>query len=226
MEDSNFHRQGAETLPRRPRRNRVTPTGEIVALAARGNLMGNRGVIHDETGEIVRPWQSRAWISCVLSYRNKRRPLAEPDRYYPLFFTDEAVALASGHRPCCQCRPDAARAFRDAWAGVYGGPAWMSEIDAVLHRARRTRRKVQPSVAPMPNGSFVRLQTDGPPCLVWDGCVYPWAAGAYGARLKLSTVATVLPLTPDPILQVLHSGYRPLIALDHSQSSGGASGGP
>ena len=37
-----------------PRQNRVTPFGDIVAVPARGTLMGNRGCLHDASGRIVR----------------------------------------------------------------------------------------------------------------------------------------------------------------------------
>jgi hypothetical protein len=40
----------------RPRRNRVTPTGEIVAIPAKGRMMGNRGSLIDERGNIVREY--------------------------------------------------------------------------------------------------------------------------------------------------------------------------
>ncbi|MEZ4645645.1 MAG: hypothetical protein R3E31_23410 [Chloroflexota bacterium] len=51
------------------RQNRVTPFGKIVALPLRGQFMGNRGILHDARGEIIRPYQSKAWIICVLAFR-------------------------------------------------------------------------------------------------------------------------------------------------------------
>jgi ribosomal protein S4 len=42
-----------------PLQNRVTPLGDLVAVAGRGLLMGNRGVLHDDARRIVRPWQLR-----------------------------------------------------------------------------------------------------------------------------------------------------------------------
>jgi hypothetical protein len=52
-----------------PRRNRVTPTGEIVATPERGTVMGNRGVLHDVGGGIRRAWHLKRWIVCVLTFR-------------------------------------------------------------------------------------------------------------------------------------------------------------
>ena len=37
-----------------PLQNRVTPTGEIVAVPDRGLFMGNRGVLHDENKRLGR----------------------------------------------------------------------------------------------------------------------------------------------------------------------------
>ncbi|MGO9071850.1 hypothetical protein [Mycobacterium sp.] len=47
-----------------PARNRVTPRGEIVAVAGRGAWMGNRGRLHEGRGarDIVRNHQTKTWI--------------------------------------------------------------------------------------------------------------------------------------------------------------------
>jgi len=87
-----------------PRQNRVTPFGDIVATPERGNLMGNRGCLHDEAGNIVRTSNGRAWISCLLAWSGIRRTLMAPSHYTELFFLDEPTALAAEHRPCGSCR--------------------------------------------------------------------------------------------------------------------------
>ena len=51
-----------------PRRNRVTPFGEIVAVPERGAFMGNRGVLHDEIGNIRRAWKEKRWIVCLVEF--------------------------------------------------------------------------------------------------------------------------------------------------------------
>ncbi len=43
-----------------------------------------------------------------------------PGLYTPLFFHDEAVALAAGHRPCAECRQDRYDGFLDRWEAVTG----------------------------------------------------------------------------------------------------------
>ncbi|MBY0458642.1 MAG: hypothetical protein K2V38_14985, partial [Gemmataceae bacterium] len=74
-----------------PRQNRVCPTGAIVAVAARGTLTGNRGVLHDPTGTIRRAWQLRRWIVCLLAFKGRKRQVMAPGRYTELFFLDEAT---------------------------------------------------------------------------------------------------------------------------------------
>ena len=88
-----------------PLQNCVTPYSSIEANPARGLLMGNRGCLHDDQRQLVsQGWRHRAWISSVLHYGPQRRMLMQPRRYTELFFLDEAVAPAAGHRPCALCR--------------------------------------------------------------------------------------------------------------------------
>src|ERR687885_1053495 len=101
-----------------PLRNRVTPYGEIVAVAGRGTLMGNRGRLHDAQRQIVRDWQVRRWIACRLQFRGRHREVMTPGRYTELFFLDEATALADGHRPCAECQRGRYRLFREIWAAA------------------------------------------------------------------------------------------------------------
>src|ERR1700722_5766988 len=83
----------------RPLRNRVTPAGELIATEHRGTMYDNRGVLHDDDLALVRRYQVRRWLVCVLEFRGRRRPLLRPGRSTELFFLDEAVALAAGPAP-------------------------------------------------------------------------------------------------------------------------------
>jgi hypothetical protein len=88
-----------------PRRNRVDPWGDLHAVRARGLFTGNRGCIVDEREQVVRHHRSSTlWITCLTEFRDWRVPLARPNRWTPIFFLDDAVALAAGHRPCATCR--------------------------------------------------------------------------------------------------------------------------
>src|SRR6186997_1389062 len=99
-----------------PLQNRVRPDGEVVAVAAHGTLMGNRGCLHrpDRTLGVTR-WRSKMWIACRLEWKGVRRNPMPPGRWTALFFLDEATALAAGHRPCAYCRRAAFNAFAEAW---------------------------------------------------------------------------------------------------------------
>lgn len=77
--------------------NRVDPAGNLIAVDARGTLMGNRGCLHDDEGRIVRRSARKAWVCCVLQFKGIRRRLMSPGNYTELFFLDEATALAAGH---------------------------------------------------------------------------------------------------------------------------------
>ena len=100
-----------------PRQNRVTPAGEILAIPLRGAWMGNRGILHDDAGRVVRNHASSLWITCALWFNGWRAKQWEPHHYTVLFFHDEAVSLAAGHRPCALCRREAYDAYRNALGG-------------------------------------------------------------------------------------------------------------
>src|SRR5215467_3109984 len=121
-----------------PLRNRVTPRGEILAFEPRGTFMGNRGgSLHNEKREIVRQYASRRWITCLLEFKGRHRVVMSPKRYTELFFLDEAVALAAGHRPCAECRRERFNAFKAAWRPEQvGNFRYADDIDRGLHRAR------------------------------------------------------------------------------------------
>jgi len=127
---------------RRPLQNRVTPFGDVVAIAQRGLFIGNRGIIHDPATKTLlgRRWTTKAWLVCVLDYKGRHREVMGGRSWTELFFLDEAVALAAGHRPCFFCRRAAAEAFRTAWGKAKGGKAPLApEMDAVLHEERLDR---------------------------------------------------------------------------------------
>src|SRR6266508_5138938 len=115
-----------------PLQNRVTPFGDLIATEARGLLMGNRGRLHDAGRRIVRYAQGRRWIACLTSFRGRRRAVMSPGSYTELFFLDEAVALAAGHRPCAECRRHDYRRFQAAWARAVGPDVSADAMDLRL----------------------------------------------------------------------------------------------
>jgi hypothetical protein len=195
-----------------PKRNRVTPTGEIVAMARRGAWCGNRGNLHDDGTSIVRFHKSALWIICALEYKDQRLVQWAPGRYTLLFFQDEAVAMAAGHRPCALCRRDAYEAYRDGWVAGNGGPRPSAvEIDRQLHAERlfkgtHRRRLHRSSWQDLPGGTFVALP-DGP-ALVTDDAVVPWTVAGYGVAHRRPGDGVVDVLTPPSTVGVLSSGYE------------------
>jgi hypothetical protein len=196
-----------------PLQNRVTPFGEIVALPERGTLMGNRGILHDDAGRMVRSWQVRRWIACRTAFRGRRRQLLQPHSYTELFFLDEATAFAAGHRPCAECRHVDFQRFKAAWAVALGVPNGADHIDAVLHAdrlegrgAHQRKRTYWEQLATLPEGVFIHL--DGSAWLLWRGQLLEWSAGGYRTRRSLPPAAIrVEVLTPRSLVAVLGAGY-------------------
>ena len=195
-----------------PLQNRVDPYGALFRTPARGTLMGNRGgVIHNDAREIVRRYASRRWIACVLEFKGRRRAVMSPRRYTELFFLDEAVALAAGHRPCAECRRERYNAFRRAWNPEH--PPGADEMDEVLHPARvdRQGRKVtwQSPLPMLPNGAFIEF--DGAPWLVWGDTLALWTSEGYTGRIARPPDGMATVLTPQPIAECLRAGYAPMV---------------
>jgi hypothetical protein len=204
-----------------PRRNRVTPAGEIVVVPERGTMMGNRGILHDAGGRIVRPWKLKQWLTCVLEFGGRHRTVMTPNRYTELFFLDEATALAAGHRPCFECRRARFMAFRDAWAAgnrPNAGPASIKVkvIDDQLHAERvgadRLKQTYRANLADLPNGVFVNIAgRDGDAFLICDDELLCWSPGGYRERLKRPRDQLATVLTPQSTVNTIGSGYRPEI---------------
>jgi hypothetical protein len=200
----------------RPLRNRVTPAGELIATEHRGTMYGNRGVLHNDDLALVRRYQVRRWLVCVLEFRGRRRPILRPRRYTELFFLDEAVALAAGHRPCAECRHAAYQSFRTAWTTALALPGKPSadDIDRVLHEERRLAdgaRVTYPApLRELPDGVFVAR--DGESWLVHDGGLHRWTPAGYAERIdQFDGPAAVL--TPRSTVAAIRAGYRPLVRL-------------
>lgn len=187
-----------------PLQNRVMPWGEILADPARGLFTGNRGCLHDDHKRLGRArWKHRAWIICELEWKDWQRQVMTPGTWTELFFLDEAVALAAGHRPCALCRRAAYDAFRAAWGGATKAP----EMDATLHAARlgpRQRRQA----ASLPDGAFFRAE--GQAWLVQATKMRRFSPAGYGPAVELHQGEVEL-LTPGPSLAVLRAGYRPVL---------------
>jgi len=198
-----------------PLRNRVTPFGDIVAIPQRGMFIGNRGIIHDPATRTLlkRRWASKAWLVCLCEFRGRRRAVMSGRSWTELFFLDEAVALAAGHRPCFFCRCQAAQAFRYAWAcgGVVKMPR-AAEMDAVLHAERldygRKRLHALPSHADdLPDGSVIAAA--GEAYTLAHGRAFRWTPDGYDRAVEIPRASALV--TPPSTLGALRAGYRPVL---------------
>jgi len=191
-----------------PLQNRVTPYGELVAVAGRGLLMGNRGVLHNDARTIVRPWQIRRWIACRTEFRGRHRKIMQPRRWTELFFLDEATALAAGHRPCGECRYADYQRFRTLWETCHGAPANADSMDRVLHAERldgRRKRTYSAAFNTLPDGTYVAL--DKTAWVVWRGELRAWSDAGYTERRPQPKIGEAEVLTPPSIVRLLHAGY-------------------
>lgn len=197
-----------------PLQNRVTPEGELIRVDARGTFMGNRGgALHNNEREIVRPFASRRWITCVLEFKGRRRTVMTPNRYTELFFLDEATSLAAGHRPCAECRRDRFNAFKEAWIANSAGSTFLyaDGFDSELHRSRIDHRKgkitYQAQLSSLPDGTFVRIGDSS--YVIWRGWLARWSPWGYLEKNPVPGGLTVEVLTPEPIVHCLSHGYVP-----------------
>lgn len=190
--------------------NRVLPTGEIAAIPDRGSLMGNRGILHDDAQTLTkRRWQHPHWVTCRLSFKNRRRALMQPRNYTELFFLDEPTALAAGHRPCGECRRTDFKHFIAQFHAA-NGTETLAQIDRLMHRDRVTRTRQQMRhTAPLdtlPDRTFILFEDT--PHLVWGDRLLRYAPKGYTATL-LRPNATACVLTPACTVAALARGYRP-----------------
>ena len=197
-----------------PLQNRVLPTGEIVALPARGTLTGNRGIIHrdDKTLGTSR-WSHHAWICCTLDWQGRKRPVMTGRNWTELFFLDEATAFAAGHRPCGYCRRAAYRAYVQAWGRATGKTPSAKSMDKILHPARVTRERKQVRFeAPLrrlPDGAMIQMNNEA--ALILNGALHPYTPDGYATPIVANPDTIVTVLTPEPTVAVLQAGYKPQI---------------
>lgn len=200
--------------------NRVDPFGNLIRTSARGLLMGNRGVIHNEHKEITHPFKTKAWITCVLEFKDRHRSVMTPNRWTELFFLDEATAFAAGHRPCFECRREDAIRFKECW--IKGNPAFnftmktpIAEIDNVIHAGRidHGKNKIthQRLSSFIPEGVFVSI--DREPYIFTSGTLVKWTPSGYTERIVLHEAKFLTVLTPSSIVNAFRAGYKPQVAV-------------
>ena len=207
-----------------PLQNRVDPFGDIEAVEWRGMFTGNRGVIHDPDTKTLlgRRWTTKAWIICSCEYKGRRRePMGRNARsgnagWTELFFLDEVTALAAGHRPCFDCRREAAKDFVRRYGEAFGvAKPRVPEIDARLHVERLAFRRTPAALeavdpAQLPDGAMIAI--DGRAHALKSGRQWPWSFRGYGAHVPVGVPgsAAIRLITPPTSIAVLKTGYKPV----------------
>jgi hypothetical protein len=195
--------------------NRVTPFGEIVAIRQRGMFTGNRGIIHDPATKTLlsKRWASKAWLICRCDYKSRRRDVMAGRSWTELFFLDEAVALAAGHRPCFLCRREAAKSFRAAWATAAEMEKPSAAVmDIVLHRERMTsgRKRIHAMPGPvseLPDGAVVVVAMAAH--TIAAGRAFRWTEDGYEPPRTVHHADGLV--TPPSTMMALQAGYRPVL---------------
>lgn len=184
--------------------------GEIEAIPLRGAWTGNRGILH-RGEEIVRFHAGDLWITCALEFRGRWRKQWQPHQFTFLYFHDEAVSFAAGHRPCAECRRDSYNAYRTAWTEGLGGPVPSAkEMNRQLHgerivRGSHCRRTHRLPWAGLPDGAFVLL--DEMPAVVVGDRLSEWTREGYRSRRARPALGTANVITPPSSIAALRAGY-------------------
>jgi hypothetical protein len=193
-----------------PHRNRVTPSSDVVATPLRGAWTGNRGILH-QGEEVVRFHAHEHWLVCALRFKDRWHEQWQPHHFTWLYFHDEAVALAAGHRPCAECRRTDYNAYREAWAlGREDGLPSAKAIDRQLHgerivRGTHRRRFHAVPWRELPDGTFVRTQRGA--ALVLGSSLVAWDVDGYGSVTARPRRGEATVITPPASLGVLRAGY-------------------
>lgn len=204
-----------------PRKNRVDPFGNLLATPSRGTLMGNRGCLHDASGNLIRNWARKPWVICLLEYKGQRRSLMAPGQYTELFFLDEATALAAGHRPCGTCQRSRYEVFKQLWlnanhAELGSGGISIQDLDSRLHGERRVSAANQTAwvtdAKSLPDGVMVTtVGATEEAWLKWREQLYRWTPHGYDGSSTLNEMPSVEVITPKSIVRTLREGYWPRV---------------
>ncbi|MBO0703546.1 MAG: hypothetical protein J2P38_11475, partial [Candidatus Dormibacteraeota bacterium] len=142
------------------------------------------------------------------------------DAWTPIFFLDDAVALAAGHRPCGECRRADHLAYQRAVTEGLGRPrpVGAGELDRRLAAERlrpgrglaraQDRRVWQAPASELPDGTVI-VEDGVPRLLLGDRALTFSFAGWHRPRPRPGGLATIL--TPPTSVLALAGGFKPVL---------------
>ena len=183
--------------------------GDIQAIPLRCAWTGNRGILHSGR-EIVRFHASDLWITCALEFQGRWREQWQPGHYTYLFFHDEAVSFAAGHRPCRMPARELRRVSGGLGSGLGVEAPSAKEMNRQLHgerivRGSHRRRTHEMPWAELPDGAFLLLG-ESPAVIVGDH-LSPWTREGYRGRRSRPSRGTANIITPPSTVAALRAGY-------------------
>ncbi len=205
-----------------PLRNRVDPFGDLHSVPERGMFTGNRGCLVDDRGRVVRHHRGRLWITCVTRYRDWRVDLTRPGRWTPIFFLDDAVALAAGHRPCGLCRRAEYESYRDAVGRAESSPR---HLEAGELNRRLAVERLMPGrgldraadrilwtsvIEDLPVGTVI-VDPERRPRLVLGDRLLGFSFAGWTSPVARPTDEVVEVLTPRISVAALDNGFAPVL---------------
>lgn len=175
----------------------------------------------DENGTLHRHHVGSLWIACEPVYRDWSHPLDEPRTWTPLFFLDDAVALAAGHRPCGLCRRSDYLSFQRAATNSTESEHLLKapELNAMLatERLRKGRGLERrddrilwsAAIDELPSGTVILDSLTGDPLLVTTDSIQKFTFDGWGPPTNRPWGITVDVLTPPTSIRALNSGFKP-----------------
>jgi hypothetical protein len=169
---------------------------------------------------LTRHHRGSLWITCLTLYRDWKNPLTEAGRWTPIFFLDDAVALAAGHRPCGLCRREDYLAYRAAVARFIGRAIDATDLNRRLANERlrpgagleraRDRRVWEARLSELPVGTVV-VGDGGEARLVLEDRLMRFEFDGWADPISRSSREEVLTLTPPTSVAALSNGFYPVL---------------
>jgi hypothetical protein len=201
-----------------PYQNKVDPWGKIHNVKSRGMFLGNRGILHNTSKEIVSTHKIKGWVTCLLEFKGRKREIMSPNRYTELFFLDEATAFSAGHRPCAECRRERYNEFKEKWLNVNrdlleGNTPTIANIDKVIHEERIQKKEKITYITNfglLPDGTMI--EQDSKAYLVWKNKLFLWSFSGYSlVNIKIGKNDVVKVLTPTSYVKLFSNNFSPII---------------